>query len=230
MHRITGSPVRGRVALAAVGLVVLVAAVGAMLWSPGDDAASDSVTLPSPVERAARPETRNKVTDTDQLRIPADGSVPPTSDPEEFATLVSLALFTWDTTATDPGEVRGRLLAVADPTGEESPGLLADLDSYLPDAAAWTHLAQYSTRQWIEITTAEVPAAWTAALDATPASDVAPGTAAVTVTGTRHRAGVWEGDEVTSRHNVAFTVFVVCAPSYPTCHLLRLSELDNPLW
>jgi len=24
-------------------------------------------------------------------------------------------------------------------------------------------------------------------------------------------------------------VFVVCAPTYPTCHLLRLSQLDNPL-
>ena len=27
----------------------------------------------------------------------------------------------------------------------------------------------------------------------------------------------------------AFTVFVVCEPAYDTCHLLRLSELDNPL-
>jgi hypothetical protein len=28
---------------------------------------------------------------------------------------------------------------------------------------------------------------------------------------------------------VEFTVFVVCAPTYDTCHLLRLSQLDNPL-
>ena len=40
---------------------------------------------------------------------------------------------------------------------------------------------------------------------------------------------VWNGQPVTSEHPVAFTVFVVCAPTYPTCHLLRLSQLDNPL-
>ena len=43
------------------------------------------------------------------------------------------------------------------------------------------------------------------------------------------RTGVWNGQPVTSEHPVAFTVFVVCAPTYPTCHLLRLSQLDNPL-
>jgi len=56
-----------------------------------------------------------------------------------------------------------------------------------------------------------------------------PGTTAFTITGVRHRSGVWEGTPVTSEHDVAFTVFVVCAPSYPACHLLRLSRLDEPL-
>ena len=43
------------------------------------------------------------------------------------------------------------------------------------------------------------------------------------------RQRVWNGQPVTSQHEVAFTVFVVCAPTYLTCHLLRLSQLDNPL-
>ena len=40
------------------------------------------------------------------------------------------------------------------------------------------------------------------------------GATAVTIEGTRHRAGVWNGQPVTSEHPVAFTVFVVCAPTY----------------
>ena len=58
---------------------------------------------------------------------------------------------------------------------------------------------------------------------------LAAGTTAVTIEGTRQRAGVWNGQPVASEHPVAFTVFVVCAPTYSTCHLLRLSQLDNPL-
>ena len=58
---------------------------------------------------------------------------------------------------------------------------------------------------------------------------IAPGTTAVTIEGTRHRSGVWNGQPVTSEHPVSFTVFVVCPPTYPTCHVLRLSQLDNPL-
>ena len=49
------------------------------------------------------------------------------------------------------------------------------------------------------------------------------------IEGTRHRTGTWSGEPVTSAHPVAFTVFVVCAPTYDTCYLLRLSQLDNPL-
>ncbi|WP_262852275.1 ParB N-terminal domain-containing protein [Mumia quercus] len=37
------------------------------------------------------------------------------------------------------------------------------------------------------------------------------------------------GEPVASEHTVAFTVFIVCGPSYPECHLLRLSLLDKPL-
>ena len=230
MRRTTSSPSRGRLVLIAAGVLVLVAVVGGVLRLAHDDVARVPSAVPVRVEKAANPQAPSAAQNAEPgLRIPADGTVPTTQDPEEFATLVSLALFTWDTTVTEPGEVRGRLLDVADPTGEESPGLLADLDDYLPDTATWAQLAQYSTSQRIEVTDAEVPASWTAAMTATPTPEVAPGATAVTVTGVRYRAGVWEGDDVTSRHGVAFTVFVVCAPTYPTCHLLRLSELDNPL-
>lgn len=230
MRRTTSSPNRVHLVLVAAGVVVLVAGGGAVLRLADDDVARVPSTVPVPIAKAPSPEAPSAAPSIEPaVRLPADGSLPATEDPEEFATLVSLALFTWDTTATEPGEVRGRLLDVADPTGEESPGLLADLDDYLPDTATWAQLAQYSTRQRIEVTNAEVPASWTAAMTATPTPDVAPGTTAVTVTGVRHRAGIWEGDDVTSRHGVAFTVFVVCAPTYPECHLLRLSEHDNPL-
>jgi len=58
---------------------------------------------------------------------------------------------------------------------------------------------------------------------------LAEGTVAYTIEGTRHRSGVWNDEPVESAHPVAFTVFIVCKPTYETCHLLRLSELDNPL-
>jgi len=50
-----------------------------------------------------------------------------------------------------------------------------------------------------------------------------------TITGVRHRLGVWDGNPVSSAHRVEFTAFILCRPSYVTCHLLRLSMLDHPL-
>ena len=138
-------------------------------------------------------------------------------------------LFDWDTAAAWAlSEYTGRLLAVADPTGQESPGLVADIAGYLPTVEAWAFLKPYYTRQWLEISSVEVPDLWDQAL-AEAGPGLAPGTTAYTIRGTRHRAGVWEGEPVTSEHEVAFTVFIVCEPSYPTCHLLRLSRLDEPL-
>ncbi|MCL1870597.1 MAG: hypothetical protein FWF90_09335 [Promicromonosporaceae bacterium] len=227
MRRLPSLTARGRLTLVAVGLAAAIA-VGGLAVHAGDRTPK-VVAAPSPAPGLGAPAApSDNQSAAAPLRLAADGTVPPTSDPLAFTTLVSQALFTWDTTSTDPGEVRGRLLDVADPTGEESPGLLADLDGYVPDAATWTRLGTYSTRQWIDVTTAAVPAAWTAALAQTRPY-VAPGTTAVTVTGVRRRAGTWEREAVTSQHDVAFTAFVVCAPTYPTCRLLRLSALDNPL-
>lgn len=152
-----------------------------------------------------------------------------TSDPETFARQVAEALFSWDTatliTRTDHVE---QLVAVADPTGESTPGLVSDLDNYLPTQDSWVELTKYETRQWLSIEAVATPSKWAEA-QAQAGDELLPGTTALTIHGARHRSGVWEGEPVTSEHDVAFTIFIVCGPSYPECHLLRLSILDKPL-
>lgn len=156
-------------------------------------------------------------------------ALPPTGDPETFARQVAEAIFAWNTTTllrrTDHIE---QLVAVADPTGESTPGLVSDLDDYLPTHDAWAELADYKTRQWLSIGSVTTPSKWADA-EAQAGGELLPGTAAFTIDGTRHRSGIWEDETVTSEHDVAFTVFIVCGPSYPECHLLRLSILDKPL-
>ena len=120
------------------------------------------------------------------------------------------------------------MVAVAETTGESTPGLVSDLDNYLPTEDAWVELAKYETRQWIVIDSVTTPTKWADAQDQA-GDQLLPGTTALTIHGTRHRAGVWEGEPVASEHDVAFTIFLVCGPSYPECHLLRLSMLDKPL-
>lgn len=168
-----------------------------------------------------------------QNPAPTNGVLPkldPTEDPASFARLAAHAIFDWDTTVAVPlAAYTSRLVAVADPTGESSPGLVADVAAYLPTERAWDELRPYSTRQWLAINTVKVPSLWSQAEVEAGPDGLLPGTTAFTITGVRHRAGVWEGNPVTSEHDVAFTVFIVCAPSYPECHVLRLSRLDEPL-
>jgi len=152
-----------------------------------------------------------------------------TSDPDAFARAVAEAIFVWDTTTlvtrTDHLE---RLIEVADPTGESTPGLVFDLSGYLPTQLAWADLAQYQTQQWLTTHSVTTPNAWGDA-HAQAGDQLLPGTTARTIHGIRHPAGTWDGDPVASEPAVAFTVFIVCGPSYPNCHLLRLSMLDTPL-
>jgi hypothetical protein len=153
-----------------------------------------------------------------------------TNDPAEFASVVAAAIFDWETTSgRGIQEYVARLVAIADPTGEETPGLVADLAGYLPTATAWGDLRTYSTRQWLEVDLVQVPSLWPQALAQAPEGALLPGSAAYTVSGVRHRAGVWQSRSVASEHEVTFTVFMVCGPSYDRCHLLRLSRLDEPL-
>jgi len=155
--------------------------------------------------------------------------LPRTTDPEQFATAVAHALFTWDTfTLLSPQDHRDVLLQVADPSGHETPGLVSDLGGYLPDQNTWTQLQEYRTRQWLQIEQIYVPEQWHEA-EAVGGDAILEGTIAYTVEGIRHREGVWYDDQVTSEHQVAFTIFLACEPAFDQCALLRLSILDQPL-
>jgi len=172
---------------------------------------------------------------------PGAASVPPTAagaprpvtespDPETFAGRVAVALFTWDTaTGYDPVDYARVLADVGDPTGDEMPGLASDVRAYLPTDQAWAQLRTYQTRQWLTVEETAVPQGWADAQAQAAPGQLLPGTTAYTVTGTRHRTGIWGTEPVESSRPVAFTVFVTCAPSFDTCRLLRLSQLDNPL-
>ena len=163
---------------------------------------------------------------------PAVVTVDPESmvESEQFAQWVAEALFAWDTGTMNRTQVIDKLMAVADPSGDgEGPGLASDIGNYLPDNTVWLQLRHYATKQWLEVEAIEVPEAWGQALADAASGQILPGTTAYTITGTRHREGVWEKETTSYSNQVAFTVFVTCAPSFPECHLLRLSQLDNPL-
>lgn len=152
-----------------------------------------------------------------------------TADPERFARQVTHALFDWDThTVLTPEDHRLRLIEVADLTGEETPGLIADLDNYLPTDAVWTQLQEYQTSQRIDIDRVYVPDQLDEALAAGGAA-LEEGTIAYTIEGTRHRAGVWLDDPAASEHPVEFTMFFACEPRFEQCRLLRLSVLGEAL-
>ena len=158
-----------------------------------------------------------------------DRSLPHTTDPVTYARAVAVSLFDWDTTAGFlPTDYSSVVLADADPSGEEVPGLLDDVAAYLPTVEQWLDLGAMEVEQTIEVDDAYVPDAWAAAVDQAH-GHLRPGTTAVTIAGTRHRSGVWNGELAESSYPVSFTVFVACQPSFERCHVLRLSELDNPL-
>ncbi|MCB1273296.1 MAG: hypothetical protein KDB25_02730 [Leucobacter sp.] len=182
--------------------------------------------------RGPAPEPRTPATPTvttqpqrGQSLTPRD--LPTGTDSERFARSVAEGLFGWDTSLSHtPHEYMQTIIDAAD--RDEAPGLAADLRGYFPDDAAWGELRDYATRQWLEIDTLVVPEAWAGILaDARPGT-LPPGSVAYTITGTRHRAGVWEGQEVTDARPVSFTIFAACSDD-GACRLLRLSALDSPL-
>ena len=219
------------VALIAAGIVLFVLAgvgvYGLLAGPPTSDRSPDrgGGTPSAPVVIAP-----GEPTPTGTPSLPALPEVEASDDPETFARNVATALFAWDTASgLWPLDYSPTILAVGDPSGDEQAGLASDIATYLPTRDAWIELRQYATRQHLTIDTAYVPDAWADAVAQAHSGQLAAGTTAVTIEGTRQRAGVWNGQPVASEHPVAFTVFVVCAPTYPTCHLLRLSQLDNPL-
>ncbi len=158
-----------------------------------------------------------------------DRSLPRTSDPIAYARTVATSLFDWDTSSgLLPTDYTAAVLADADPSGEETPGLLTDVATYIPGIEQWLDLATMNVTQSLTIEEAVIPDSWAAALDQAR-GQLRPGTTAVTIIGTRHRAGVWDGEPAEMSYDVAFTVFVACPPAFDRCQVLRLSQLDNPL-
>ena len=202
---------------------LIAAAIGFYLAVGGRSPAVDRSDAPA---APVAPEKQGSLSPTAAEAL----SIQSISSGEAFTKAVAHALFDWDTSTPIPlSQYAGRMLTVADPTGSESAGLVRDLAAYLPTADAWAQLKRYYTRQWIEIRSIQVPGRWAQAEAEAGPDGFAPGTTAYTVRGTRHRAGVWEGEDVVSTHDLSFTAFVVCAPTYPTCRLLRLSRLNDPL-
>ena len=215
------------VALIAAGIVLLLLAgvgVYGLLTGPRNPSTTDPRPEPSPsvtTSPSPGPSTPS---------LPQVPSVPRSTDPVAFAEGVATTLFAWDTAlGLWPLDYTSAILAVGDPSGDEQAGLASDISTYLPNRDAWIELRQYATTQYLVIDTLFVPDAWADAVAQAQPGQIAPSTTAVTIEGTRHRSGIWNGQPVTPEHPVVFTVFVVCAPTYPTCHLLRLSQLDNPL-
>ncbi|MGO0577967.1 hypothetical protein [Ornithinimicrobium panacihumi] len=184
--------------------------------------------------------------DQQAARLP---TIAASTDPHEFAREAAHALFTWDTTSGFlPLDYTAVLLEVGDPTGNEQAGLASDIASYLPSRDAWVELRQYSTSQHLTITDASVPSQWAQAVEQARPGQLPVGATAITIEGTRHRTGIWNDEPATSEHPVAFTIFLACPPDDPTddppagseresgapdavpsCHLLRLSLLGQPL-
>lgn len=212
--------------LAALAVVVVLAGIGVYGLATGPtnstDAGSDGVTRPGPVATSPG--------DPVPSATPRLPTVRASADAETFARNAATVLFSWDTASGFmPLDYTAAVLEVGDPSGAEQAGLASDIATYLPNRQAWIELRQYATAQRLEIEDAYVPDAWNTAVAQAQPGQLAEGTVAYTIEGTRHRTGVWNDEEVTSEHAVAFTVFLVCAPTYDTCHLLRLSQLDNPL-
>lgn len=154
--------------------------------------------------------------------------LPRTDEEIVYAEAVAAALFDWSTTSGySPSDYTAPVLADADPSGEELPGLVEDLAGYEPTSEQWTQLATMQVAQQLRITSAVVPSLWGEAL-AQAHGQLRPGTTAITITGVRHRTGVWYGPAATS-NPVSFTIFEACSPAFSRCHTLRLSQLDDPL-
>ncbi|MBF4561238.1 hypothetical protein ITJ38_05610 [Agreia pratensis] len=160
-------------------------------------------------------------------------------EPKESAAAVADATFTWDTTSGySPSDYAQEL---ADVTASiEADAAATDVRAYLPTPAAWAQLRTHQTRQWLTIDTISIPDAWGTAVAQAAPGQIPDGAVAYTITGTRHRDGIWNTEPVTTAHPVAFTVFLTCAAERSavpppgtgiteTCQLLRLSQLDNPL-
>lgn len=202
--------------------VTVVAVIGFMRGTPEDRATPMVGHSAPPAESGTTPGTPG---------ANAFGTVAQTGDAGRFAETAARAIFAWDTRdGYQPLDYVQLILdQTSDPGNEETDGLAQDLAGYLPNRAAWVELQRYETRQHLTIHSIGVPDAWADVERQARAGTLLPGTLAYTVEGVRHRAGVWEGERVTTEHPVSFSMFIACEPSYDQCRLLRLTMLDKPL-
>ncbi|NHN55848.1 hypothetical protein G9U51_08675 [Calidifontibacter sp. DB0510] len=220
------TPPRRLIVLVVVA-VLAVATVGVgvygLLRGPGH-----SASAPGGGTAASRgPATPGQTSPSTDGQAPA--ALPQTDDPVAYAKAVASALFDWDTTSGyTPSDYEAPVLTDADPSGEEVSGLVGDVASYEPTTDQWTQLATMQVAQHLTISSAVVPSQWPEAL-AQAHGQLRPGTTAITISGTRHRTGVWYGDQAATSEPVSFTVFEACTPAFPRCHTLRLSQLNDPL-
>jgi len=219
------TPPRRLIVLVVVGVLAL-ATIGVGVYGlvrgPGHPASTPGVGTSATGPSGTAPNTS-----APQQAGPA--TLPQTDDPVVYAKAVASALFDWDTTSGyTPSDYEAPVLADADPSGEETSGLIGDVASYEPTTDQWAQLAVLQVVQHLTISSARVPSTWPEAL-AQAQGQLRPGTTAITITGTRHRTGIWYGDKAATSEPVSFTVFETCSPSWPRCHTLRLSELNDPL-
>jgi hypothetical protein len=213
-------------ALAALTLSTLVIGVYGLLVRPSREptARADSASGPVVVIASESPDPSEPAE-----HDPNTTALPRTNDATAYARATASALFDWDSASGYvPADYQTAIIADADPSGEETPGLITDAATYFPTLDQWLDLATMNVTQKLRIAKAEIPADW-ARIVGQAHGELRPGTTAVTIIGRRIRTGTWHGQRSTSSTPVAFTVFVACAPTFDRCHLLRLSELDNPL-
>jgi hypothetical protein len=191
--------------------------------------------LAGPTPPAARPSASASpsTAPTAQAGLSPSVAKPPSvkgsHDPDVFARNLATTLFTWDTASgLWPLDYSASILAVGDPTGMEQAGLASDVTAYLPSREQWVELRKHATRQSLTIERSYVPDAWHEAVRQAQPGQIPSGTTAVTIHGTRHRNGEWDGRPVGEDFAVSFTVFIAC-PKGGSCHALRLSQLDSPL-
>jgi hypothetical protein len=176
---------------------------------------------------APAPAPRTVTTEAPAVQKTDPEPVAEQTDAEQFTRDLAERLFAWDTTlGRIPVEYMQPIFDITDP--DEAPGLASDLRGYVPDDAVWGQLREFSTRQWLTIDTATVPAAWAGIKEQAKPGLLPLGATAYTITGTRHRAGTWDRENIKDARPVAFTIFVAC-PNDQSCRLLRLSGVDQPL-
>jgi hypothetical protein len=212
-------PLRRRliIALTAAGLAVVglvgVGLYGLVRTPPHAPSTfrTDTVAKPSPVVGAQL----NELAHTDS--------------PVTYARTVARALFEWDTmSGLAPENYQSVVSEDADPAGIETSGLVNDLAAYYPTDAQWQQLRRYKTAETVTIQRVFIPATWSQVVASDP-SAVRPGTTAVTIDAVRYRTGSWYGTPATTSDPASFTVFVACQPTFPRCHILRMSGLNTPL-